>query len=239
MKVATKGGKMLKKMLQLVVVVMLGASISACFEVDETVVLNADGSGKADIGIRMAVDDSKKTDSAKPTTTMLEGVGMGQGLTVATPTLKQGTGQTVMTVSVSAPKFTNFAGLYKQDGKSGDKDSKEVRDAFSKNEFYTIKKVGKDRLKITRTFLPTKAAKKEAAKDKKKKGDFDMDFSSMMSGFCHFDLNVPTQILSHNGDSVVGNTIRWVVPMMYLQTHKVQFVAEIAATPELLKGLGL
>lgn len=238
MKVPTKGGKMLKKWLQMMMILVLGSTISACFEVDETVVLNADGSGKAEIGVRMAMDDSKKTDSAKPTTTMLEGVGSAQGLTVASPKLVQGNGQTVMSISVSAPKFTNFAGLYKQDGKSGDKDSKEARDAFSKNEFYTVKKVGKDRLKITRTFLPTKAAKKEATKGKKKDA-LDMDFSSMMSGFCHFDLNVPTQILSHNGDSVVGNTIRWVVPMTYLQTHKVQFTAEIAATPELLKGLGL
>lgn len=230
---------MLKKVLQVVVIGVVATLVSACFEVDETVVLKADGSGTADIGIRMAVDDSKKTDSAKPTTTMLEGVGTGQGLSVATPKLVQGSGQTVMTVSVSATKFTNFAGLYKQDAKSGDTDSKEARDAFSKNDFYTIKKVGKDRLKITRTFLPTKAAKKEAAKDKKKKDALDMDFGSMMSGFCHFDLNVPTQIFSHNGESVVGNTIRWVVPMTYLQTHKVQFTAEIAATPELLKGLGL
>lgn len=222
---------MLKKSLQMMVIVMCGAIFSACFEVDETVVLNADGSGKTDIGIRMAVDDSKKTDSMKPSTTMLDGVGMGQGLTVATPKWVQGMGQTVMTVSVTAPKFSNFTTLYKQEAKSGDKDSKEARDAFSKNEFYTIKKMGNDRLKITRNFLPTKVAKKEKPKD--------MDFSSMMSGFCHFDLNVPTQILSHNGDSVVGNTIRWVVPMMYLQTHKVQFTAEIAATPELLKGLGL
>lgn len=229
---------MLKKSLQVMMILVLGASISACFEVDETVVLNADGSGKAEIGVRMAMDDSKKTDSAKPTTTMLEGVGMRQGLTVATPKLTQGNGQTVMTVSVSAQKFSNFAGLYKQDAKDSDKNSKEMRDAFSKNEFYMIKKVGRDRLKITRSFLPTKAAKKEAAKGKKKDA-LDMDFGSMMSGFCHFGLNVPTQILSHNGDSVVGNTIRWVVPMMYLQTHKVQFTAEIAATPELLKGLGL
>lgn len=230
---------MLKKCLQFGVILVLGASISACFEVDETVVLNADGSGKTDIGIRMAVDVSKKENSTKPTTTMLEGVGMGQGLTVATPKMTEGMGQTVMTVSVTAQKFSNFAGLYKQDAKSGDTDSREAHDAFSKNEFYTIKKVGKDRLKITRTFLPTKAAKKEAAKGKKKKDGLDMDFGSMMSGFCHFDLNVPTQIYSHNGDSVVGNTIRWVVPMAYLQTRKVQFSAEIAATPELLKGLGL
>lgn len=230
---------MRKKFLQMMVILVMGAAISACFEVDETVVLNADGSGKTDIGIRMAMDDSKKTDSMKPSTTMLEGVGMRPGLTVATPKIVQGMGQTIMTVSVSADKFMNFAGLYKQDAKGGDSSSKEVRDAFSKNEFYTIKKLGSDRLKITRTFLPTKAAKKEAAKDKKKKDGLDMDFSSMMSGFCHFDLNVPTQIFSHNGDSVVGQTIRWVVPMAYLQTHKVQFSAEIAATPELLKGLGL
>jgi hypothetical protein len=229
---------MLKKSLQMVMVVVMGATISACFEVDETVVMNADGSGKADIMVRMAMSDSKKSDSVTPTTTMLEGVGMRPGLTVATPKVVQGIGQTVMTVSVSAAKFANFAGLYQQDGKGGDQSSKEVRDAFSKNGFYTLKKVGKDRLRITRTFLPTKAAKKESAKGKKKDA-LDMDFGSMMSGFCHFDLNVPTQILSHNADSVVGNTIRWVVPMMYLQTHKVQFVAEIAATPELLKGLGL
>lgn len=230
---------MLKKCLQLVMILVIGGSISACFEVDETVVLNADGSGKADIAIRMAMDDSKKSDSVKPTITMLDGVGMGQGLTVATPKLVQGMGQTVMTVSVAAQKFLNFTSLYKQDTKSGDQSSKEARDAFSKNEFYTIKKVGKDHLKITRTFLPTKAAKKDAPKGKKKNDGLDMDFGSMMSGFCHFDLNVPTQILSHNGDSVVGQTIRWVVPMAYLQTHKVQFSAEIAATPELLKGLGL
>lgn len=218
---------------------VIGGSISACFEVDETVVLNADGSGKTDISIRMAMDDSKKTDSMKPPTTMLDGVGAAQGLTVTSPKLVQEMGQTVITVSVGAQKFLNFTGLYKQDAKGGDKDSKEARDAFSKNEFYTIRKVGKDHLKITRTFLPTKAAKKDAAKGKKKKDVLDMDFGSMMSGFCHFDLNVPTQIFSHNGDSVVGNTIRWVVPMVYLQTHKVQFSAEIAATPELLKGLGL
>lgn len=230
---------MLKKCLQLAMILVIGGSISACFEVDETVVLNADGSGKADIAIRMAVDDSKKTGSPKATVTMLEGVGMGQGLTVATPKLTQGLGQTVMTVSVAAQTFLNFTGLYKSDAKSGDTDSKAARDAFSKNEFYTIKKVGKDRLKITRTFLPTKAAKKEAAKGKKKNDGLDMDFGSMMSGFCHFDLNVPTQIFAHNGDSVVGQTIRWVVPMTYLQTQKVQFSAEIAATPELLKGLGL
>jgi hypothetical protein len=238
MKIATKGGKMLKKCLQLVMIGVVATLFSACFEVDETVVLNADGSGRADIAVRMAMDDSKKTDAAKPTTTMLEGVGSGQGLTVGVPKLVQGIGQTVMGISVTAPKFSNFTNLYKQESKSGDKDSNEARDAFSKNEFYTIKKVGKDRLKITRTFMPTKAAKKEAAKGKKKDA-LDMDFSSMMSGFCHFDLNVPTQIYSHNGDSVVGNTIRWVVPMSYLQTHKVQFSAEIAATPELLKGLGL
>lgn len=228
---------MLRKWLKIGVIIVVGAGISACFEVDETVVLNADGSGKAEIGVRMAIDDSKKPDDTKPTT-MLEGVGMGQGLTVAVPKLTQGVGQTVMTVSVTAAKFSNFTTLYKQEAKGGDKDSREARDAFSKNEFYSIKKVGKDRLKITRTFLPTKVAKKEAAKGKKKNA-LDADFSSLMSGFCHFDLNVPTQILSHNGDSVVGNTIRWVVPMMYLQTHKVQFTAEIAATPELLKGLGL
>lgn len=231
---------MFKKYVQLIVVLVVAMSLAACFEVDETVVLNADGSGKADIGIRMAVDNSKKTDSTKPTVTLLEGLGTAQGLSVAAPKLVDGMGQTVMTISVSAKKFSDFLGLYKQDVKSGDTDSKEVRDAFSKNEFYSIKKLGKDRLKITRTFLPTKFAKKETAKNKKAKSDgFDMDFSSMMSGFCHFDLNVPTPILSHNGDSVVGNTIRWVVPMAYLQTHKVQLVAEIAATPELLKGLGL
>lgn len=222
---------MLKKSLQVMMILVFATTFSACFEVDETVILNADGSGKAEIGVRMAMDDSKKTDSIKPTTTMLEGVGMRPGLTVEPPRFIQGNGQTVMTVSVLAQKFSSFAGLYKQDAKDGDKNSKEARDAFSKNEFYTIKKVGRDRLKITRTFLPTKAAKKDAANK--------TDFGSMMSGFCHFDLNVPTQILSHNGDLVVGNTIRWVVPMMYLQTHKVQFAAEIAATPELLKGLGL
>lgn len=229
---------MLKKCLQLVLILVVFGSISACFEVDETVVLNADGSGRADIGIRMAVDNSKKTDSAKPSGTMLEGIGAADGLTVAMPKLVEGMGQTVMTVSVAAQTFSNFTNLYKQEAKGGDTDSKEARDAFSKNEFYVLKKLGKDRLRITRTFLPTKAAKKNAARGKKKDA-LDMDFSSMMSGFCHFDLNVPTQIFSHNGDSVVGNTIRWVVPMTYLQTHKVQFSAEIAATPELLKGLGL
>lgn len=232
---------MFKKCLQLAMILVIGGAISACFEVDETVVLNADGSGKTDIAIRLAVDDSKKTNSMTPSTTMLEGVGTSQGLTVAAPKMTQGMGQTAITVSVSGQKFSDFAGLYKQDAKSGDQSSKEARDAFSRNEFYTIKKVGKDRLKITRTFLPTKAAKKEASKGKKGKKDnpLDMDFGSMMSGFCHFDLNVPTQIYSHNGDSVVGNTIRWVVPMAYLQSHKLQLTAEIAATPELLKGLGL
>jgi hypothetical protein len=213
--------------------------LAGCLEIEERVSIAEDGVSKLNFTMRLVVpaDQIKKNpmDEAKGE---LSNVGSGvEGITVEKFEVRDEYGQMILDLDLKADSFNALRNAYatfpkeKKRGKKPD-GGEVIEKLFSKKGFYAIKKKGKNIVLERRIGIKRKK--------RKSKGE-DKDIDALMSMFggimLHFDLMVPSKVVSSNAEDVYGNMLRWTIPLNYLDGHEVTLRAEIESTPELAKAI--
>lgn len=232
-----------KRFMLIMLCLVLLPLIAGCLDIEERVSIAPDGTSRMKFKFRMALpEQTKKKKPEQEVKTKLQEVGSGvEGLEVENLGIKDEFGQMIVYLNLKANSFEALRSAYDtfpKNDKKRDRNNPEpgdqIEDVFSKKGFYTIKKKGRN-LIIERKLGTKKKRKKKKAKGKEE------DLGTMMAMLggitLRFDLEVPSRVISSNAEEVNGNVLHWVIPMQYLDTHKVTLRAEIESTPELTKAL--
>ena len=232
---------MFKRIAMAVALVLALPIMAGCLEIEERVSIEPDGTAGLDFKMRLVVpaDQMKKNpmDEAKGE---LSSVGSGvDGVTVEKFEVRDEYGQMILDLDLKADSFKalrNSYATFPKPDKSGKKagGGDVIEKLFSKKGFYTIKKRGK-KLVIERKVGIKRRKKKSKGKDKDK--DIEALMSMLGGIMLHFDLVVPSKVISTNAQDTYGNTLRWAIPLNYLDGHEVKLRAEIESTPELAKSI--
>jgi len=211
--------------------------MAGCLDIEERVVIMPDGSSALKFKMRMAIPvEAKKKNPAGEIQEQLSTVGSGvDGVRMVDFGIEDKYGQLIFSMNLQADSFSALRKAYATFPRSTKKKRKKsgndiIDQIFSKKGFYSIKKK-RDKLVIERTIGLKKKRKK--SKDE----DLDMLVSMMGAISMHFDLEVPSRVLSSNAEEVDGNTLHWIIPLQYLENNRVTLRAEIEATPELIKSI--
>lgn len=230
---------MFRKLMVAVMLTAFGLTLAGCFEIEETVTMDPAGPASSLIKLRLTLPQGQKKGKDAPDISIKEaGIGSGiAGFESVKVSMREIYGQMISEILLKASTFKALAATYntlpkeqEQQGEQGPK----LDQLFTEKGFYQLKNKGKTIL-ITRTFLPSGKKPGKAKKDEQGLGDL----MGMMMGSMQLrlELRVPSDVVSTNAEERNGRTLRWVVPIDYLSTHKVVLQTEIQATPELVKAL--
>lgn len=228
---------MIKKLTNILFALLIITSTAGCLEIEETTSISPNGECNMSFTMRVSAPANKTKDVKKK----MREEGMEDmaknldGVTLIDHSVKEIYGQIVTNLKIHANKCSQLGNFYENmpgDEKPGAKP--DMKGAFSKDNFYKFKKRGK-KIVITRTIGPLEGKKKK----KKAKKDFGGEFAAMMLGGMklRFELDVPTRVLKSNAEINEGSRLEWIIPLSYLEKHKVKLTAEIESTPELAKNL--
>jgi hypothetical protein len=233
---------MFKRVALALSLVLLLPILSGCFEIGERVSIEPDGTAGLDFKMRLVVpeDQRKKKNPMEEAKGELSNVGSGvDGVTIEKFEVKDEYGQMILDMDLKADSFKalrNSYATFPKPDKSGKKaeGGEVIEKLFSKKGFYTMKKKGK-KIVIERKIGIKRRKRKPKGKDKDK--DIEALLSMLGGIMLHFDLVVPSKVISSNAQDVYGNTLSWVIPLNYLDGHEVKLRAEIESTPELAKAI--
>lgn len=229
--------RMARRMVLPMMLCLLFLFLSSCFEIEEKVTLAPTGEGSIALLVRIPIagkgdasSDAGVKQTAEELSKELSGftsIDMGSASAM---------GQTLVTVKATAPSFAGLAPFYGPLLKQHEKENQasDLGQVLTPKSFYAFKRKG-DRLLITRTFTPPLQKKKKKTEEDK---NAELLLGFMGGSFLRFELTVPGKVLSSNAEEASGSRLTWVVPMNYLQSHKVTFRAEVELSPEAGASLG-
>lgn len=230
---------MFRKLMTAVLLGAFGLTLAGCFEIEETVTIDPAGPVSSLIKLRLTMPQGQKKEKGAPGMEIKEaGIGSGiAGFESVKVTTREIYGQLISEILLKARSFKALAETYNtlpKDQEQQNEQGPKLDQLFTEKGFYQLKHKG-NKIVITRTFLPS------GKKPEKKKADDQGlgDLMGMMMGSMQLrlELRVPSEVISTNAEEQNGRTLRWVLPIDYLSTHKVVLQAEIEATPELVKAL--
>ncbi len=235
---ATQEVTMSKRKLLFLSLLLMLPLLAGCLEIEERVSIAPDGVSTLDFKMRLAIPGEQKKGQAEEARSKLGDVGSGvDGVEVVDFGITDQYGQMVLNIDLKADSFSALQNAYATFPKEKKKGKKpepgdEIEKVFSKEGFYTIKKKG-NKLVVERKIGT--ARKKKKAKGEEK--DVEMLMAMVGGIMLRFDLKVPSKVISSNAEEVDGDTLRWVIPLHYLEENRVTLRAEIESTPELAKAL--
>ncbi|MBI4366677.1 MAG: hypothetical protein HY543_07665 [Deltaproteobacteria bacterium] len=211
---------------------------TACFEVEETVRIGADGITTLAMQVRLGMAGEKKPTGGEVAGKKLGALGGNMtGVRLKGVTAEQKNGQMLVSIEAEADHVTDLDGFYRKAGEGDGSEpngSVQVGNIFAKGSFYRVKRMG-GKIRVSRLLLPGKKIGKR--KDKASKAADEMATAMLGGIFMRFHLGVPGKVLAHNAETLDGQTLTWVYPMMYLSKQKIELWAEIEATPETERAL--